>query len=130
MFGIGPQELLIIALIALIAFGPEKLLNMARDLGRFTNEARHSVDEFKSELYSEEVKDARQEARRATRELRSEAASARRAAEELRTEAFSAGENRNGPSSDARPVAEGDEGRQQQKLRKEDEEPGSDFHEL
>ena len=50
MFGIGGQEMIIIGLLFLVIFGPSKLPQMARDLGRFVNEARRSVDEFKSEL--------------------------------------------------------------------------------
>jgi Tat protein translocase TatB subunit len=49
-FGIGFQELLIVGILFLILFGPSKLPQMARDLGRFVNEARRSVDEFKAEL--------------------------------------------------------------------------------
>ncbi len=52
MLGIGPQELIIIGLLALIIFGPGKLASMARELGRFVNEARSSVDELKFELES------------------------------------------------------------------------------
>ncbi len=60
MFGIGPQELIIIGLLALIIFGPGKLASMARDLGRFVNEARSSVDELKFELeYAGEDQDER-----------------------------------------------------------------------
>ena len=50
MFGIGPQELVIIGLLALIIFGPNSLPKMARDLGHFVAEARRSIDEFKDEL--------------------------------------------------------------------------------
>ena len=50
MFGIGGEELIIIGLLFLVIFGPNKLPQMARNLGRFVNEARRSVDEFKSEL--------------------------------------------------------------------------------
>ena len=50
MFGIGGQELIIIGLLFLVIFGPSKPPQMARDLGRFVNEARRSVDEFKGEL--------------------------------------------------------------------------------
>ncbi len=50
MFGIGGEELIIIGLLFLVIFGPSKLPQMARDLGRFVNEARRSVDEFKGEL--------------------------------------------------------------------------------
>jgi Sec-independent protein translocase protein TatA len=37
-------------LIFLVVFGPSKLPQMARDLGRFVSEARRSMDEFKGEL--------------------------------------------------------------------------------
>ncbi len=57
MFGIGPQELVIIGLLALVIFGPTKLPQMARDLGRFVTEARRSVDEFKDELILDEDED-------------------------------------------------------------------------
>ncbi|QYJ15126.1 Sec-independent protein translocase protein TatB [Rubrobacter xylanophilus DSM 9941] len=57
MFGVGPQEIVIIGLLVLIVFGPSKLPQMARDFGRFVGEARRSIDEFKEELtagYEEE----------------------------------------------------------------------------
>ncbi len=52
-FGIGFQEMVIIGLLFLVLFGPNKLPQMARDLGRFVNEARRSIDEFKDELTAE-----------------------------------------------------------------------------
>jgi sec-independent protein translocase protein TatB len=57
MFGVGPQEIVIIGLLVLIIFGPGRLPQMARDFGRFVGEARRSIDEFKEELtagYEEE----------------------------------------------------------------------------
>ena len=51
-FGIGPAEIILVAVLFLLLFGPSKLPQMARDLGRFVNEARRSMDEFKSELTS------------------------------------------------------------------------------
>ena len=39
-----------VAILFLLLFGPSKLPQMARDIGRFVNEARRSMDEFKSEL--------------------------------------------------------------------------------
>jgi Tat protein translocase TatB subunit len=57
MFGIGGQEIVIIGLIFLVVFGPSKLPQMARDFGRFVNDARRSMDEFKSELISDEDED-------------------------------------------------------------------------
>ena len=54
MFGIGGQEMIIIGLLFLVIFGPSKLPQMARDLGKFVNEARRSMDEFKGELLSDD----------------------------------------------------------------------------
>ena len=54
MFGIGVQEMLLVGLLFLVIFGPGKLPDMARDLGRFVNEARRSVEEFKADLVREE----------------------------------------------------------------------------
>lgn len=42
--------MIIIGLLFLVIFGPSKLPQVARDLGRFLSEARSSMDEFKSEL--------------------------------------------------------------------------------
>lgn len=54
MFGIGVQEMVIVGLLFLVIFGPSKLPDMARDLGRFVSEARRSVEEFKEDLVSQE----------------------------------------------------------------------------
>jgi sec-independent protein translocase protein TatB len=48
--------MIIIGLLFLVIFGPSKLPQMARDLGRFVNEARRSVDEFKGELMLDDDK--------------------------------------------------------------------------
>ena len=57
MVGVGFQEMLLVGLLLLVLFGPKRLAEMARDFGRFVNEARRSVDEFKEELMSEEQDD-------------------------------------------------------------------------
>ena len=44
--------MVIIGLLLLIVFGPSKLPSMARDVGRFVNQARRYKDEFQSELVS------------------------------------------------------------------------------
>lgn len=54
MFGIGVQEMVLVGLLFLIIFGPSKIPDMARDLGRFVNVARRSVEEFKEDLVHEE----------------------------------------------------------------------------
>ena len=50
MFGFGGQELVIIGLLLLIVFGPARVGQMARDVGRFAYRARSSVEEFKAQL--------------------------------------------------------------------------------
>jgi len=57
VFGVGAGELIIIGLIFLLLFGPSKLPQMARDLGRFVTEARRSVDEFREELMASDDED-------------------------------------------------------------------------
>jgi len=44
---IGTAELLLIGLVALIFFGPRKLPEFARTLGKWRNELRKTTDEFK-----------------------------------------------------------------------------------
>jgi sec-independent protein translocase protein TatB len=50
MFGVGPQEMVVIGLIILVIFGPGSLPRMARDMGRFVAEARRAIDDFKDEI--------------------------------------------------------------------------------
>jgi sec-independent protein translocase protein TatB len=50
VFGIGGQELVIVGLLFLVLFGPVKVGEVARDLGRFTSKARASIEELKTEL--------------------------------------------------------------------------------
>jgi TatA/E family protein of Tat protein translocase len=50
MFGVGPQEMVIIGLIFLVIFGPGSLPKMAKDMGRFVSEARRAVDDYKEEI--------------------------------------------------------------------------------
>ena len=54
MFGIGMQEMVIVGLLFLVIFGPSKVPSMARDIGRFVNEARRSIGDLKEDLVSEE----------------------------------------------------------------------------
>lgn len=57
MFGF--QEILVIGLLCLLIFGPNKLPEMARDFGKFISQVRSSVDDFKSELnFADEEQDS------------------------------------------------------------------------
>jgi sec-independent protein translocase protein TatB len=52
MFNIGTGELLVIALLALIVLGPDKLPQAARQIGRFTSQARQIANGFRQEMHS------------------------------------------------------------------------------
>jgi sec-independent protein translocase protein TatB len=47
---IGPLEIFVVAAIALIVFGPQKLPEIARTIGRFMSEVRRMAAEVKSEF--------------------------------------------------------------------------------
>lgn len=50
MFGIGPEELVLVLIVALLVLGPERLPRIARDVGRVVGELRRTSDEFRSEF--------------------------------------------------------------------------------
>lgn len=52
-FGIGPGELLLILIIALIVFGPGKLPEIGSALGRSIREFRRASNEFTAEIQRE-----------------------------------------------------------------------------
>ena len=62
MFGLGMQELIVIFVIALLIFGPKKLPELGRSLGRGLAEFKRASEELKegltAELAAEEEKAA------------------------------------------------------------------------
>jgi Tat protein translocase TatB subunit len=50
MFGIGPEELALVALLALLVLGPERLPKVMRDMGKFVGDLRRTSDELRSEF--------------------------------------------------------------------------------
>jgi Sec-independent protein translocase protein TatA len=62
MLSIGPQELTVlgILLLFLIVFGSAKFSSTARDLGQILGGTKRTVEEAKSDLIPEEVKEAQE----------------------------------------------------------------------
>ena len=50
MFGIGPEELMLVALLALLVLGPERLPKVMRDMGRIVGDLRRTSDELRTEF--------------------------------------------------------------------------------
>lgn len=50
MFGVGPEEIVLILIVALLVLGPERLPRMARDVGRVVGDLRRTSDEFREEF--------------------------------------------------------------------------------
>ncbi len=57
MFGLGTGELLIVAALALILLGPERLPQIATSVGKFLGKLRLEVDEIKQEIKKDFPKD-------------------------------------------------------------------------
>lgn len=47
---IGPLEIMAVAVIALVVFGPQRLPEIARNIGKAINEVRRMTSDMKSEL--------------------------------------------------------------------------------
>ena len=76
MFGsLGGAELLIILVLALLLFGPRKLPEIGRTIGKGLTEFRKATSEFKANLEREvdltDVKDARDTLKEAKQQIRS-----------------------------------------------------------
>ena len=52
MFGVSFGEFIVIGIVGLIVFGPEKLPHIAAQVGRFMAEMRRTSDSFRREFYN------------------------------------------------------------------------------
>ena len=50
MFNIGPAELMVIFVLALLVFGPKKLPEVSKQIGRGIREFRKASDQFQGEI--------------------------------------------------------------------------------
>ncbi len=55
----GPLELLVIFVVILLLFGPSRLPEIARSIGRALNELRRASDEFRHEIMSIDTEPAK-----------------------------------------------------------------------
>ena len=55
MFGIGPMELVVIVVVALLIFGPQKLPEFARTLGKGLAEFRRASNDLRQSLALDEL---------------------------------------------------------------------------
>jgi sec-independent protein translocase protein TatB len=68
IFGIGPLEVIVVAILILLVFGPERVPGLMRDLGRNMRKLRQYYVAFSSELkkemepFQEEIKDIQETA--------------------------------------------------------------------
>jgi len=67
MFGVGLGELVIIAVVALIVLGPEKLPDLAKQVGKGLRELKRASNDLQNTLheamYADEIKDLREKYR-------------------------------------------------------------------
>ena len=73
IFGMGPLEILVIALVAFIFLGPKKMVDAARLLGKATKEVRRMTDELpRIVLDEEQAQPSRASSPRSDQETRDE----------------------------------------------------------
>ncbi|MCS4281400.1 Sec-independent protein translocase protein TatB [Stenotrophomonas rhizophila] len=112
MFDIGFSELLVIAVVALVVLGPERLPKAARFAGLWVRRARNQWDsvkqELERELHAEEIKrqfdDVKTSMRDTESQLRASGEAVRREAEQMRQDVAQHGDGIAAAAADDEPV--------------------------
>jgi sec-independent protein translocase protein TatA len=58
IFGIGPLELMVIGVVAMLVFGPKKLPELGKTMGQATRSFKVAAQEFQNELSREIEKES------------------------------------------------------------------------
>ena|ERR1035437_1139761 len=82
IFDLGSGEIIIILVVALLLFGPEKIIDIARSLGKAVNSLKKTANEFTSEV-TKELDAANKAAAEATTSINKEIAGANKAVSEI-----------------------------------------------
>lgn len=61
MFGLGFTEILVVLTVALLVFGPKRLPEIARTLGKTMGELRRTLDDVKYEISQAEMEERQRE---------------------------------------------------------------------
>ena len=60
MFNIGMGEMIVVAVVALFVFGPGKLLEVARAVGKGLREFRKAMQDVADDLNAEEIREVKE----------------------------------------------------------------------
>lgn len=99
MFDLGTQELIVIFIVALLVFGPKKLPELARTLGKGVNELKAALRGVKESIEEAEVTEEIKKARRNIEEELIKGEPLKVYTEEEKTEKMKTSEEEN-PSSE------------------------------
>ncbi len=74
MFDIGIQELIVVFIVALLVFGPKRLPELGRTLGKFLSEIRKGINDARYQMESEfkEIRQPTPDDRSAKKEVQTE----------------------------------------------------------